>query len=160
MKKLLLSMIQSYLKIRKLNNKGFTLMEILLVVAIIGIISVGGIVGFGHYKGTASAAVAKRQATQMLTAYRACRVTDTQTTCSDADINGALSTSCATNFNATAPTSGNCTVDAHGTDGSTCLTFAQDDKLYCFDVDSDGNVVNGGGNGEADKYCKTDGTCA
>ena len=154
MKKLLLSMIQSYLKLRK-NKKGFSLMELLVVVSILGALTVIAIPAYNTYRGTADDAAAKASATSIYRAFQACLAnggTYATTSCGSTTVNGTLESTCGSGSTAEAPQSGTaksgqCFVASDATDDF-CVSSNSNGSLHCVD--------NSGSSGK-DKFC-TSGT--
>ena len=77
------------------SKRGFSLMELLIVVSIMGVISAIAIPAYDKYKSNASAAGAKAEARTVFRALQTCMANEaTSSACLDKTIKGTLSKEC------------------------------------------------------------------
>ena len=60
-------------KIKKHRSKGFTLVELIVVIAILAVLAVGAVIAYGNIAGTAQIAAARSDATAVVTALNTAR---------------------------------------------------------------------------------------
>ena len=142
------------------NKSGFSLIELLVVVAIIGVLATVAIPAYNKYRDGAAERAAMSEASQILKALQACMTEKTQAACATGNIDKTISTTCNVSGVATLPTSGSSCSVAQKTD-DVCVSAHRQGvngvKHSCWQLDSSTGQVTGPDNS---KYCKSaDGKC-
>ena len=86
-------MLHSRKSVAKKNQAGFSLIELLVVVAIIGVLAAVAIPAYQRYQENAKANTITSSLNQIVKAYNACISIDAYTTCTTANINMTLNAS-------------------------------------------------------------------
>ena len=146
------------LRLRK-PKEGFTLMELLVVVSIIGALSIVAIPAYNTYRKNADDTAARNGAINIYKAYQTCLANggaDTTSVCAKGSVNDTLSPACSTLSaagteaaqNGTA-NSGKCFTRLKAA-GTWCVAFNVNGKVHCVDTN---------GKNESGHFCK-DGECS
>ena len=113
---------------KKKQRKGFSLVELLTTVGIIGILSAVAIPSYNKYRQNAAEAAAENSAENLIKAFQACLSDGTDiATCASEDIDDALSTPCdpgktPVNAGATGADADKCWFSSHTTTRVTCYS--------------------------------------
>ena len=149
------------LKKRKIlkSKAGFSLVELLVVVGIMGVISALAIPAYNKYNAKTNEAGAKAEAKTILRAVQTCLANgDSVSDCETGNVNNTLSKTCetdptkavgTTHQKATGATDHKCFLFINSAGTQACALTNIKGKFYCMDTS---------GNSSDSKYCEHDGT--
>ena len=147
------------------NKSGFSLIELLVVVAIIGVLATVAIPAYNGYRDSAAQRAASSEASQIFKALQACLTENVKATCATDDINETISATCSVagvaGLPGTLPSSGCSVAQKAGTDDVCVSAHRQGTgsvKHSCWQLNAGtGQVTKSDKQGE---YCKSaDGQC-
>ena len=147
-----LVMLHSKKSVAKKNQAGFSLIELLVVVAIIGVLAAVAIPAYQKYREGAAENAAKADATAIMRAYQAC-LAKGDTGCLTDDVNDTISTPCSAAGNMASMTDG---CHFHKASAKGCFSSTRNTKHYCYGIT---DLTTGASKGEKGKWCKSDGDC-